>query len=146
MKVHGIARFTKELELKQVGDNKLLKTSVAWNDFKGNGHFHNIVAWNKTAERMADCNKGDRIYIKNGTLENNNYQGKDGMVYQNIITVQEFEYIESKRTKEELSKYTQTHEQKEAQSNIDFSILQEDPNGLHKKKHPVIDVDDSLPF
>ena len=43
--------------------------------------------------------------------------------------------------------YTQTPEQKEAQNDIDFSILQEDPNGLHTKKPQVLDVnEDDLPF
>jgi len=95
MKVYGLVRFVKDLELQHAGDKAILKTTVAWNDKKKEGHFHKVVFWNKNAENVVRFfKKGDKIFIKSADLSNNNYQGKEGMVYQNLITVFEWEFVE----------------------------------------------------
>ena len=125
MKVYGIARLTKDLELQTVGDNKLLKNSIAWNGRKRESHFHDIVVWNRTAERMAEyLHKGSKIFIE-GTLENNNYTKQDGTkVYQNVITVSTFEFIEPKTqfaSNEQKEVYQSTQPTQEQREYVDNS-------------------------
>lgn len=64
MKVYGLARLTKDIELQQIGNNKLIKTSIAWNDYKQEGHFHNIAVWNKTAELFSNIKKVIEYLLK----------------------------------------------------------------------------------
>lgn len=98
MKINGLVRITKPLELKYTQDNKpIIQFSVAKNDYKKEGHFYNCVAFGKTAELISQYfTKGSQIMIY-GELWNNNYTNKDGvMIYQDKITVREFEFVESK--------------------------------------------------
>ena len=136
MKTHGIVRITKDLEVKYSQSNvAILRFSVAQNDYKREGHFFKCVAFNKNAENIAKYfSKGDRIYIE-GDLWNNNYE-KDGvMVYQDVITVQQFEFIENKTKQDN----TQDNKQDYAQEYKQFKQKQEE--------QPKIDNgDSSLPF
>lgn len=126
MKVYGLVRFTKDLDYKIIGENKILKSSVAWNDKKNKGHFHDVVFWNRNAENVAKFfTKGNKIFIKNGDLSNNNYQDKEGKtVYQNLITVHEWEFVESNKQTEApqdfVPNYTEEAKKREAMK-IDVS-------------------------
>ena len=106
MKVNGLVRITKDLELKYNNDKALLQFSVAKNDYKKEGHFYNCVAFGKTAELIAQYfSKGSQIMIY-GELWNNNYQNKDGvMIYQDKITVREFEFVDNKSQQEPKPEY-----------------------------------------
>jgi single-strand DNA-binding protein len=101
MKVYGLVRVTKDIELKYTQNNKaIVNLSVAENQWNGTdnvGHFFNCVAFGKTAELLSKVQKGDRINIVQAELSNNNYQKDDGsMVYKDQITIFKFDFIEKK--------------------------------------------------
>jgi single-stranded DNA-binding protein len=101
MKVYGLTRVTKDIELKYTQNNKaIVKLSLAenqWNGSENVGHFFNGVAFGKTAEMLSKVRKGDRINIVQAELSNNNYKKDDGtMVYQDQITIFKFDFIEKK--------------------------------------------------
>lgn len=101
MKIYGLTRVTKDIELKYTQNNKaIVNVSVAENQWNGNenvGHFFNCVAFGKTAEMLSKVRKGDRINIVQAELSNNNYQKEDGtMVYKDQITIFKFDFIEKK--------------------------------------------------
>ena len=147
MRVYGIVRLTKKPEAQVVGGKDLVKCSVAWNGYKGTGNFVDIALWGKTALQFMNCEKGDRVLIKSATLSDNNYKNKEGqMVYQKLVTVEQFEYIEPKKLKDDLNNtqgnYQDSREVKnptyEKTNNIDMYT---------EPRNPVIDVtEDDLPF
>ena len=101
MKVYGLVRVTKDIELKYTQNNKaIVNLSVAenqWNGTENVGHFFNCIAFGKTAELLSKVQKGDRINIVQAELSNNNYQKNDGtMVYKDQITIFKFDFIEKK--------------------------------------------------
>ncbi len=93
MKVYGLVRLAKEPEY----NNGCTRLSIAWNDFKREGHFFNAVAFKKTGEAIYNnCKKGDRIVITQGILANNNYVVAGEKKYGEQIIINQFEFIESK--------------------------------------------------
>ena len=59
--------------------------------------FLNFTAFGKTAEFIEKyCHKGTKLVVQS-TLQNNNYQGRDGKtVYRNTLMVESVEFAESK--------------------------------------------------
>ena len=94
MKVYGLCRLTKDPE----HTNGTTRLSIAWNNYSGEGHFFNAVAFRKTGELLYEkVRKGERILITDGVLANNNYTNNDGvMVYGNQIVINQFDFIEPK--------------------------------------------------
>lgn len=92
MEVYGMVRLTKAPERK---DN-VVKLSIVWNDYKRNGHFFNAVAFGKAGDAIERVNKGDRIFVKSGTLATNNYEKEGKTIYSSNIIINQFEYIESR--------------------------------------------------
>jgi single-strand DNA-binding protein len=101
-------RFTKEHDLKASAEGKFfLKNSIAVNEGYGEKqktHYFNVVAFGKTAETIANyTTKGSKILLS-GSLQNNNYETKDGQkVYQDQIVINEFEFLETKKKEVEKS-------------------------------------------
>lgn len=93
MKCYGLIRIAKEIQF----TNNAARFTIAQNDYKGDGHFFNAVAFRKTGENIFNnCKVGDRIFI-DGDLYNNNYEKPDGTkVYSNQIVINTFEFIEQK--------------------------------------------------
>ena len=62
-----------------------------------NADFLNFTAFGKTAEFITKwCHKGTKLDVQS-TLQNNNYQGRDGKtVYRNTLMVESVEFAESK--------------------------------------------------
>ena len=77
-------------------------TETRWTDKDGNRQsrtdWHNVVAWRKAAETIAQyAKKGDRIFIA-GASSTRKWEDNSGNTrYTTEITVDEFEFLESKR-------------------------------------------------
>jgi len=79
--------------------NKKVSLVIATNDYYTNNkgektkqtEWHNVVAWGKTAEMMAESlTKGNEVAIQ-GKLTNRSYEGKDGATrYITEVVVNEF--------------------------------------------------------
>ncbi|MBX2815941.1 MAG: single-stranded DNA-binding protein [Saprospiraceae bacterium] len=106
-RVQLIGNLGKDVETKELSSgNKLAKVSIATNEtYSKNGvqesktYWHNLVAWGKTAELMADlCKKGSQVAIQ-GKLTNRDYQDENGnkRIFTEVI-VDEF-YLVGKREK-----------------------------------------------
>jgi len=105
--VQLIGHLGKDVELKSISNgSKVAKLTIATNDYYKNNkgelmkdtQWHNLVAWGKTAELMAQIlNKGNEIVIQ-GKLVHRSYEDKDGNIrYTSEVKVNEF----MKVTKEE---------------------------------------------
>jgi single-strand DNA-binding protein len=76
-----------------------IATTESYKNNKGeevtNTMWHNLVAWGKTAEQMAEkLTKGNKITIQ-GKLSNRSYESKEGAKkYITEVTVNKFEKIE----------------------------------------------------
>lgn len=129
-----LGRVTRDIELKEVGENKIVNFTVAVDRIKkGDDHpeadFIPCVAFNKTAEIMAKyVLKGDRVGVA-GHLQSRSYEDKEGnrrTVYE--VVVEDFAFIESAKSRT---------------ANTDDTPA---VNKADKKFVPVEDDDDDLPF
>lgn len=95
MNVLSIAgNLTKDPELKTTqGGKKVASFSVAINEGKDKTLFLNCVAWEKTAELIAQyCKKGDRLSC-NGKLDIRSYEDSNGVKkYATEMIVREFDF------------------------------------------------------
>jgi len=100
-------RLTKQPELKVTKNGKnVLAFSVATNykykDASGNPveetEFHNVVAWQRAAEVIAQYfNKGDEIYVS-GRMKTRSWEDKDGVKkYISEIMLEKFEFGQKKK-------------------------------------------------
>jgi len=100
-KVMLFGNLTKDPELKQLpGGSVVCSISIAtnrdWKDKEGNKQsqvtFHNLTAWGKQAEAIAQyMKKGDNAFFE-GRMENNDYE-KDGVKhYQMKMIVENFSF------------------------------------------------------
>lgn len=103
-KVIEIGRIANDLELKQVGDGKVVNFSLAVNkgtkDAEGNNEadFFQIVAWNTTAENLVKyCKKGSLIAV-DGKLQNRSYDTDNGFKrYVTEIIAYNIQFLDSKK-------------------------------------------------
>ena len=102
MRVYGIGRLTKEIELKssQSGTTFLASNSIACDrkfSKEKTTDFFNIKAFGKTAEAMERyLHKGSKIFIE-GDLQIEEYTDKSGVKKQSpSITVTSWEFAEGK--------------------------------------------------
>lgn len=102
-KVFLIGRITQDLELKQTPNWKSvisfwLATNYRvknWDEYEQKTDFHNMVAWNKTAELIAQyLNKWSLISFI-WKLQTREWEGQDGIKrYRTEILVEDMEFIE----------------------------------------------------
>lgn len=134
-------RITKDLEIRKTGSGKsVLNFTLAVNRaFKSQGQpdadFITMIAWDKTADTMAQyLNKGSLIGVE-GRLQTGSYEDKDGKtVYTTDIVVNNFTFLESKQ---------------ESQSNQQAYTPQANNTQPRQqtKQEPVLDIKDTdLPF
>lgn len=101
-----IGNLGKDIEIFETSNGKKIgRTSVAtsssYKNEKGetvqNTQWHNIIAWNKTAELMEKVlKKGSKVVLK-GELVNNSYKNKEGrIVYTTNVCVNEFQNLSPK--------------------------------------------------
>lgn len=81
-----IGRVTKDIEMSVTNGGKnvcrfALATPRKFKDANGEtiSDFHNIVAWNKTAEFLAKYAKKGRELAVRGEIQNRSYEGQDGI-------------------------------------------------------------------
>ena len=79
-----IGRIANDLELKEVGEGKVVNFSIAVNkgvkNAEGNyeADFFQVVVWNNIAENLVKfCKKGDQIAVS-GRLQNRSYDTDNG--------------------------------------------------------------------
>lgn len=113
-KVFLVGNLTKDVELRstQSGKNVAsfgLATNENYTDSNGEKvqktEFHNIVAWGKTAELLAQyCSKGKKILIV-GKLQTQSYDGQDGVKrYKTEIIANEIEFLSPKENTQPIEK------------------------------------------
>lgn len=102
-KVNLIGRICNDLELKQAGENKYTRFSLAVNrkytkeDGTREADFISCVAWNKAAEIIKQYfKKGSPIGIV-GRIQTGSYENDDKKkVYTTDIIVEDFDFLEKK--------------------------------------------------
>lgn len=107
MRVYGIGRLTKDIELKySQGGTAYMNNSIACDRKfakEKTTDFFNIKAFGKTAEAMEKyLHKGSKVFVE-GDLQTDEYTDKSGVKKQTTsITVSSWEFAEGKgETKEE---------------------------------------------
>jgi len=104
--VNLIGNLGKEVEIKELASgSKVAKILIATNDYYKNNkgetitetQWHNLVAWGKTAEMMANIlTKGSEVAIQ-GKLMHRSYEDKDGNIrYISEVKVNEFMKVSRK--------------------------------------------------
>ena len=99
-----IGRIANDLELKEVGEGKVVNFSLAVNkgvkNAEGNyeADFFQIVAWNNTAENLVKfCKKGDQVAVE-GRLQNRSYDTDNGFKrYITEIVANNIQFLQSKK-------------------------------------------------
>ena len=88
-------------EIKQAGNAQVINFSIATKDGKDTTTWHRCIAFNKTAETLAQyVSKGDRLYVE-GKIQNREWE-KDGEKRTNTeIVVNAFEFLTTKKEKEQ---------------------------------------------
>jgi single-strand DNA-binding protein len=98
-----VGNLGKDVDVKTFeSGTKVAQTSIATNRFYTNSkgekvqevEWHNVVAWNKTAELMERLlKKGNRVMIQ-GALKNETYKTKDGDIrYATKVKINEFQKL-----------------------------------------------------
>jgi len=102
-KVILIWNITQDLELKQTPNGKnVLSFSIATNkkiNWENKWEFHNLVAWNKTAELIEKYqSKGSKIAIE-WEIQTRNYENNDGVrIYRTEIIVNQVEFLSAAKS------------------------------------------------
>lgn len=134
---NGIGRLTRDVELKKTGTGKsVVNFTVAINrrfgKDKDKADFLNCVAWNKTADFMANyLSKGALVSIE-GRIETGSYEDNDGKrVYTTDVVVDNLQALESMKERNEYQSSqgntpTQTHTQNKPKQEEDIDISSDD--------------------
>lgn len=101
--VRLIGRLTNDLEIKEVGESKVINFSLAVprnyknKDGEVKTDFINCNIWNASAENMKEyCKKGDLIAVE-GSLQTSSYE-KDGVKhYKTEIRVDRVRFLQQKK-------------------------------------------------
>ncbi|MBO4358593.1 MAG: single-stranded DNA-binding protein [Erysipelotrichaceae bacterium] len=105
-KVVLVGRLTKDIELRKTPSNvSVCDFTVAINrrfNSSQNGEktadFINCTAWRQSADFLASyAGKGTVVYVE-GRIQNNNYDGPNGRVYQNIVVADNVQIMNSRST------------------------------------------------
>jgi single-strand DNA-binding protein len=125
MRVYGLGRLTRELELKSsTSGTSYLTNSIACDRKYGEKKtdFYQIKAFGKTAEAMDKfLHKGSKIFV-DGELQTDEYTDKNGIKKQTTsIVVSSWEFAEAK------SESKESNESKNDFINIPDSIIEELP-------------------
>lgn len=105
-KIWICGNISTELNLKEIGNNKLCEFSVAVRRDEKTTDFINCVVWNKQAENLVKYqSKGSKISVL-GSLCVDTYKAGDKTRYKTYVRVNEIEFLGSKPKQEE-KKYSQ---------------------------------------
>ena len=99
-KVVLVGNISTDLNLKEIGNNKLCEFSVAVRRDEKTTDFINCVVWNKQAENLVKYqSKGSKISVL-GSLCVDKYQAGDKTKYKTYVRVNEIEFLGSKPKEE----------------------------------------------
>ena len=105
-KVILVGNISTDLNLKEIGNNKLCEFTIAVRRDEKATDFINCVIWNKQAENLCKYQeKGAKISVI-GTLCVDKYTANDKTRYKTYVRANEIEYLNKKKEVEE-KKYTQ---------------------------------------
>ena len=112
-KVSLLGRICQDLELKEVGENKYTRFTLAVNrnytkeDGTREADFISCVAWNKSAETITKYfKKGSQIGL-NGRIQTGSYEREDQTkVYTTDIIVEDFDFVDKKVDERPAPEYT----------------------------------------
>ena len=95
-----MGRLTKDVELNYSKNGKAFaRFSIAINRIGEGTDFINCVAWEKTAETIAEFfKKGQRILVQ-GSIRTGSYEKNGQTIYTTDVLVNRFEFIESSNKK-----------------------------------------------
>lgn len=95
-KIWICGNISTELNLKEIGNNKLCEFSVAVRRDEKTTDFINCVVWNKQAENLVKYqSKGSKISVL-GSLCVDTYKAGDKTRYKTYVRVNEIEFLGSK--------------------------------------------------
>lgn len=128
-----MGRLTKDPQIRTSGETTIASFAIAVDRrFKRDGQpetdFFNCVAFGRQAEFAEKylC-KGIKMVIQ-GRLQNDNYQNKDGqMIYNNQIVVENMEFAESKKSRED-----KPQEKPKEKPKVDENGFMNIPEGLEE--------------
>lgn len=132
-----VGRITNDLEMKttQTGKEVLsfgLATNRTWKDQSGtkqeSTNYHNIVAWGKTAQTIAQyCSKGQELYVE-GRSETRSWEDDNGKKqYRTEVVVDQFQFGSSPK---ESSNETQNKGNSVDESKIDYPEEEINPDDI----------------
>lgn len=135
-----IGRVTKDPEILMTpSGNKIAKISLATNEYQGKEKddkttFHNLVAWNKTADIVEKyVIKGQEIMIE-GHIDNRTYKKKDGSNgYISEVVVERLQL--GSKPKSEKQEYQSTTSQEKIATYDDIPVV-EDTDEIDVKDIP----------
>lgn len=98
-----IGRLTNDLEIKEVGESKVINFSLAVprnyknKDGEVETDFINCTVWNASAENMKEfCKKGDMLAVE-GTLVTSTYEKDDVKHYKTEVRVDRIKFLQPKK-------------------------------------------------
>ena len=118
-KVQLIGNVGKEPENRQVGDNVVIKFTVAtterFTDRNGqqvdNTEWHNIEYWSRNGGILQYLHKGTQVYVE-GKLKTDSWQGQDGKTnYKTSIRAQVLQLLGGKPQGQQAQQYQQGYQQ-----------------------------------
>ena len=118
-KVQLIGNVGKEPENRQVGDNVVIKFTVAtterFTDRNGqqvdNTEWHNIEYWSRNGGILQYLHKGTQVYVE-GKLKTDSWQGQDGKTnYKTSIRAQVLQLLGGKPQGQQAPQYQQGYQQ-----------------------------------
>lgn len=112
-KVSLLGRMCADLELKEAGENKYSRFTIAVNrrytneEGERDADFISCVAWNKTAENLVKFfKKGNQIALT-GRIQTGSYDREDGSkAYTTDVIVEEFDFVDKKGDERPAPEYT----------------------------------------
>ena len=155
-KVTVIGRIGSDIELKYIRNGQAVAsfsvaTSEKFKDKSGQQQekteWHNIVAWQKSAELINQyCSKGSEIYIE-GKNATRNWEKDNIKHYRTEIVVREFQFIGGKKQENNQQSNNQNQQQNNNQQNNRNN--QSNNNNQENTSYDIPDTDfndDDLPF
>lgn len=138
-KVILIGRLTKDIEIRNVGDDlKVAEFQLAVDNFvngKKGVDFISCTVWNKKAEILAQYTSKGSLLAVEGSIANNSYKNKEGVnITKTKINVSLFKFLDTKGNKQEEKPQEEESQEEDSVDDVLDNTAPEEIN------------DDDLPF
>ena len=136
-----IGNITKDLELRKTPSNKsVVEFSVALNEGYGEKkttEYINVVAWEKTAETLANyCGRGSKIMVE-GKIKTDTYEKNGAKVYKTYVLANNIEFLNSRDTHSESV---------DTRKSVQPALTRDDGRDMFGRKQDVVIDPEELPF